>query len=1121
MNMKKMKRVSLTLLIVLAGAVSLSAALTYSPPAPKTGETVTFTVSPTSGNPVGAISWNFGDGTPVQSGASLTVTHVYTATGSYTVSAAYPTMTHAQVDRVTVTVNDPRQINFSPSQPKAGQTVIFNALDFYSNCIRWDFGDGAVKNGASSESHAYAAAGSYTVRAYEECGGTYGASVSVTVAPAGVEPPAAPSFAVTYINLYFSGGKTDVSVAKDSVSLQAFADIRVEGTGILQWQWLVDGMAVRTDTLAVSFSGKYTLDSGRVPGLPTSVPGRHQVMLRFQNPKTDLAIPAITYFAALKGPAPVVNWVTPSTLAPGSEYDLELEGGGFTPGTEISFPAPLALVRKAVIISPTRAQATVFVPPTAGSGEKTVGAWNEYGKSNGPGRLTVAPPKPATVPGQANPSPAYGSENPGQSQFRTVTFICPAGGESWLPGKPVTISYRFWMDTGYHSLWLCRNNVPVGLISSISIPVSSGQIHTLPWRVGWVCIGNPGPDCLSYAPPGEYTIGVATVPGAEPKYFSNPFKILDLSPLFTRYKKIYYAPLPKSGDGPESFLLDLPGLHDEMVNSENELTAGLYFKGKLIASMGTFGKGRAFAAKLPITPGLEALAVIQRGEELELRLFDSDGKRLHSQQTQLVPGTGPAAAPPPQPGTAPSPASMASLEGFKDLLKKTPVISGGIDFYHHKYGAAASYGQVGINVKKGGTPVSGAIVKVDGNVIPESANTPGLYFGEPQLSLQPGHVFKVTVQIGSATYAGSGGMIDTIVRLTQPTHGSTIFYKQSPQFNCTWTFSNGPAQVHLYVLYIGQPGNKGIFEQDLSTDHAAVPTATIPGAQGQLYFFLGRKHADIKFDGLLAFTSSLQVYQNYGQPQSVAGLSDIAIGKASLNKTAGAIPDQAAAAQAAEPAVVAELKNAPQLNGSIIYRLNSDPDSPVTAYATYNFSRQGSPIADAVIQVDGVLVPPNPNSGSPDYGCSGCYKYEGPWPAAVAAGHMTAISLVTSDNTLYSGSGGVIDAIPQLAKPAPGASISLAQTPYANFQWTGAGGGVPVHLRVVFQSGGVYKELFNSAVSTDHAQVQLNILPPGSQGVLSVTLIKRYENIVMEGALRFTSAPAVFVENRFDLQLIP
>jgi hypothetical protein len=1269
MNMKKINLVILALCIMLAVTANLAAAITYSPPAPKTGETVFFTLSPTTGSPTGSISWNFGDNSPAQSGTSLTVTHVYAAIGSYTAKASYATMSHFQVDQVTVTVIDPRQISYSPLQPKAGQAVAFTAQNFFSSCIRWDFGDATIQNGAAAESHTYANPGSYTVHAYEECGGTYGAGAMVTVAKADEKPPdeepppvtpGQPALAVSIVSLYFAGGKADISVAKDSAGLQALADIQVKGTGILQWQWLVDSVAVKADTLAVSFDNKYTLDSGKIPGLPTTVPGRHQVTLRFQNPKTDFAIPVITYFVALKGPAPVVIKVTPATLAPGAEYTLELEGAELTPDTEISFPAPIALLKKAAILSSTQAKAIVFVPITSGSGPKAVSVWNEYGKSSGPGQVTIAPPKPSATPGQGTPTVADSVKRPGQLQALGVTFTTPAGGESWLPGRPITITYSFWMDTNYHCLMLCRDKVPVGLILSTTIPLSAGQTGTRPWQVGLVCTGMVEPGCEHWAPPGEYTIGVYTVPGAEPRYFSKPFTILDISPLFTRYNKIYYGVLPSPGDCPECLILDLPGLHEEMVNSEYALTAGLYWNGRPIADLGKFGKGQGFPAKLQIKLEPAALAAMKRGEKFELRLFDDAGKQFHSQRTQLLPlpPTKPATIPgqgtltlddsvkrpgqlqawivtftcpaggeswfpgtpihitysfswtvnrhyvqlykdntylgpmhtnsnsyqpgqsitldwrageiadlnthpitntfvpagsgyriaisltnyegdpmafsepftiinpiiPPQPAPPPLPDTLASLEGFKEMLKKTPAITGGIDLRRYQYGSDAAYGQVNIFVKKSGAPVSGVVVKVDGNIIPENSQTPGHYFAEPQLALQPGHVFLVTAQIDGATYTGSGGKIDTIVHLTQPAHGSTIYFKAHPQFDCKWTFSNGPAQVHLYALYIGLPGNKGIFEQDLTADHVSIPTAAIPGAQGSLNFFLGRKYADIKFDGLLALTSGLQVYQNFGQPQGVAGLSESTLEKAPMLKMTGATPAQAAAAQPGDAAIVTELKTTPTLNGHITYEINTDPDSAMAARSTFYFYRADGPIPDAVINVDGVVIPPNTNTGSPDYGCSGCYKWEGAWPIPIAVGHVTTIS-ITANGTTYTGSGGPIDSFPQLVKPAEGATVSLQQTPYLDLQWTGAGGIVPVFLNVAFRGGGKYVELFNAPVNTDHAQVHLvkpyDGIPEGASGVITVSLTKEYNRMVMDGLMRFTSSPHVFVQKRFYLKLIP
>ena len=160
------KKLLALVFVLLVGAKGLWASLSFTPASPRTGETVTFTLSP-SNPPAGSIIWNFGDGSAEQSGTSLTVTHVYAAVGSYTAKATYNVIQSAipVTDQATVQVTNPRQISFAPPQPKAGQAVTFSAQNYYSSCIRWDFGDGTVKNGAMSESHTYVSAGTYTVHA--------------------------------------------------------------------------------------------------------------------------------------------------------------------------------------------------------------------------------------------------------------------------------------------------------------------------------------------------------------------------------------------------------------------------------------------------------------------------------------------------------------------------------------------------------------------------------------------------------------------------------------------------------------------------------------------------------------------------------------------------------------------------------------------------------------------------------------------------------------------------------------------------------------------------------------------------------------------------------------------
>jgi hypothetical protein len=429
----------------------------------------------------------------------------------------------------------------------------------------------------------------------------------------------------------------------------------------------------------------------------------------------------------LRGPAPVIRRVTPATLAPGDEYDLELEGAELTPSTEIFFPAPLALLKKATILSSTRAKAFVFVPITAGSGPKAVSVWNEYGKSSGPGQVTIAPPMPTHMPVHGTPTLADSVKKPGQFQARIVTFTCPAGGESWLPRTPIQITYSCSFTIQPHWIMLYKDDVYVGQVGAIRDSYNPGQTIILDDPAGtvWDLSTNPIYRKKS-VPPGSgyrYAISETNYEG-DPMAFSNTFTILDIGPYFSRYNKIYYGPLPNPGECPECIILDLPGLHEEMVNFGETMKAGLYWQGKAVANLGTFGKGQGFPAKLQVKLEPEALAAVKHGEEFELRIFDGTGGQLHSQKTQLVllPGSEQALLPfslipdpPPNPNPPPNnPANPTMLKLFK------------FTGYAHLYPAGNTFRLV-VSVHQNNQPVPNLKVQLMDTPAPENQNHPGKY----------------------------------------------------------------------------------------------------------------------------------------------------------------------------------------------------------------------------------------------------------------------------------------------------------------------------------------------------------------------------------------------------------
>lgn len=153
-----------------------SVSFSYSPDAPKEGESVSFTAD--ASDPDGSVQnyqWEFGNGS---SGSGPASSQVFGSEGSYTVrltveddkgeSASTTRTVDVQANR-TPNVD----FSFSPESPRAGNTVSFtaNATDPDGSVqgYQWDFGDGSTASG-SSAGHVFDSKGSYSVRLTVEDG---------------------------------------------------------------------------------------------------------------------------------------------------------------------------------------------------------------------------------------------------------------------------------------------------------------------------------------------------------------------------------------------------------------------------------------------------------------------------------------------------------------------------------------------------------------------------------------------------------------------------------------------------------------------------------------------------------------------------------------------------------------------------------------------------------------------------------------------------------------------------------------------------------------------------------------------------------------------------------------
>ena len=276
--------------------------ITYTPAAPLVGQPVAFTALNFLSM---SVLWDFGDGTPASLGGT-TVSHAYALPGPFTVKAK--DLGGASATTLTASLNvgldaTRRQISYAPLVAFQGRPITFSAHAFYTTDILWDFGDGSSPvAGGTTAVHAFAGAGTFQVRAWD-WGGRAGAATAVPITVREETGPRAP-FRIFVLQMRFADGLAYKIVSQGAAGLTAFADIKYEGSGMFEAQWTIDGMPFRPVTRVLPFALSTTIDTGRVPALPTTEPGLHEVGLRISQPGIDFTVPAIRYYVVAGGIAP-------------------------------------------------------------------------------------------------------------------------------------------------------------------------------------------------------------------------------------------------------------------------------------------------------------------------------------------------------------------------------------------------------------------------------------------------------------------------------------------------------------------------------------------------------------------------------------------------------------------------------------------------------------------------------------------------------------------------------------------------------------------------------------------------------------------------------------------------
>jgi PKD repeat protein len=222
--------------VILPPASTPTAAFTFSPNPVTANSAVIFDAS-TSQAGAGATqivdySWTFGDGT---TGSGRSVTHTFGDPGGFNVTLTVTndrglSSSTSQVIAVGAGSVPTPAFTFSPSAPGINQTVFFNASTSTPGTghsivsYGWTFGDGGTASGVSV-SHAFTAAGSYSVQltVIDEAGqsATVVQPVPVAVAPS----PTAPTASFTF--------SPPTPAVNTSVNFNGAAS----SSSVVSWQW--------------------------------------------------------------------------------------------------------------------------------------------------------------------------------------------------------------------------------------------------------------------------------------------------------------------------------------------------------------------------------------------------------------------------------------------------------------------------------------------------------------------------------------------------------------------------------------------------------------------------------------------------------------------------------------------------------------------------------------------------------------------------------------------------------------------------------------------------------------------------------------------------------------------
>ncbi|HEX7501854.1 MAG TPA: hypothetical protein VF451_00420, partial [Acidobacteriota bacterium] len=265
----------------------------------------------------GDYTWKFSDGESRGGGLELRG-KVFRSPGPQRITVADASGKYPPLEKTVQVLPDNRVLKESAGFILPREEVAFTALNFRGPAVRWDFGDGNVKeNGRLAERHAYGALGRYQVKAVDFNGGSSKVfSAEVVVAEM------TPGFEVSALEFVFDNGKYYRVIAKNSPGPGYQLRVKARGRGVLAGQLILDNMSIGLFQVVVQENQAAALPKDQMPALPVTDLGLHELTVKFSNYSFNKHFPIIKYFVSAAGMIQIVAPLIDARVPAGKTVEL-------------------------------------------------------------------------------------------------------------------------------------------------------------------------------------------------------------------------------------------------------------------------------------------------------------------------------------------------------------------------------------------------------------------------------------------------------------------------------------------------------------------------------------------------------------------------------------------------------------------------------------------------------------------------------------------------------------------------------------------------------------------------------------------------------------------------------